>query len=92
MLHIETYYYSKRHLYIGLKLEKLSLPFHLVVTYLQQASELAVSVVDVLVAVLVTQGVDAVAQCKQGAVDVSPFFQPLTPVLSLRQRGKEGGR
>ena len=82
--------YSKRHLCIGLKLEKLGLPFHLVLTYLQQSSELAVSVVDILVAVLVTQGIDTVAQGKQGAVDVSPFFQPLTPVLSLRQRGGRG--
>ena len=85
--------YSKKHLYIRLTLEKLGLSFHLALTYLQQSSELAVSVVDILVAVLVTQGIDAVAQGKQGAVDVSPFFQPLTPVLSLRQgerRGREG--
>ena len=63
---------------------------HRVLTYLQQSSELAVSVVDILVAVLVTQGIDTVAQGKQGAVDVSAFFQPLTSVLSLRQRGGRG--
>lgn len=51
--------------------------------YLQQAGQLAVSVVDVLGAVFVTQGVDAVAQSQEGAVDVGPLFQPLTSVLSL---------
>lgn len=51
--------------------------------YLQQAGQLAVSVVDVLGAVFVTQSVDAVAQSQQGAVDVGPLFQPLTSVLSL---------
>lgn len=54
--------------------------------YLQQAGQLAVSVVDVLGAIFVTQGVDAVAQSQQGAVDVGPLFQSLSPVLGLTDR------
>lgn len=37
-------------------------------------------------AIFVAQGVDAVAQGQEGAVDVRPLFQPLTPVLSLKDR------
>jgi len=51
--------------------------------YLQEASQLAVSVVDVLVAIFVAEGVNAVAQSQKGAVDVGSFFQPLTSILSL---------
>lgn len=43
-------------------------------SYLQKTSQLAVSVVDILVAVFVTQGVDAVAQGQEGAVDVGSLF------------------
>ena len=43
-------------------------------SYLQQSGQLAVSVVDVLVAVLLTQSVDAVTQSQQRAVDVGAFL------------------
>lgn len=61
------------------------------VPYLQQASQLAVPVVDVLGAVLVAQSVDAVAQSQEGAVNVGPLLQPLTSVLSLSDREKRMG-
>lgn len=51
--------------------------------YLQQAGQLAVSVVDILGAVFVTQRVDAVAQSQERAVDVGALFQSLTSVLGL---------
>lgn len=51
--------------------------------YLQQAGQLAVPVVDVLGAVLVAQGVDAVPQSQEGPVDVGPLLQTLPPVLGL---------
>lgn len=51
--------------------------------YLQEPGELAVSVVDVLIAALVAQCVDAVAQGKQRAVDVGPLLHALPPVLRL---------
>ena len=56
--------------------------------YLQEARQLAVAIGDVLVAIFVTQGVNAVAQRQEGTVDVSAFFQALTPILSLRDREK----
>lgn len=42
--------------------------------YLEQACELAVSVVDVFVPVLLTQSVDAVPQSQKTAVDVRSFL------------------
>ena len=51
--------------------------------YLQEPSELAVAIVDVLVVVLVAQRVDAVAQGQQGAVDVCPLLHALPAVLGL---------
>lgn len=56
--------------------------------YLQEPGQLAVSVVDVLVAALVAQRIDAVAQGQQRAVDVRPLFHALPSVLCLR--GKKG--
>lgn len=53
------------------------------VRYLQQAGQLAVPVVDVLGAVLVAQGVDAVPQSQEGPVDVGPLLQTLPSVLGL---------
>lgn len=58
--------------------------------YLQEASQLAVSIVDVLVAIFVTQGVNAVAQSQEGAIDVSSFFQSLTSILSLKEAEIDG--
>lgn len=58
--------------------------------YLQQAGQLAVSIVDVLGPVFVTQGVDAVAQRQEGAVDVGPLLQSLTPVLGLTKTQTQG--
>lgn len=52
-------------------------------SYLQQASQLAVSIVDVFMAVFVTESVDAVAQSQKRTVDVGSLLQPLAPVLSL---------
>ena len=51
--------------------------------YLQEPGELAVAIVDVLVATLVAQGVDAVAQCQQRAVDVGPLLHTLPTILCL---------
>ena len=51
--------------------------------YLQEAGELAVAIVDVLVGALVTQRIDAVAQGQQRAVDVGPLFHALPTVLRL---------
>ena len=51
--------------------------------YLQEAGELAVAIVDVLVGALVTQCIDAVAQGQQRAVDVGPLFHALPTVLRL---------
>lgn len=56
------------------------------IPYLQQTGQLAVSVVDVLGAVFVTQSVDAVAQRQEGAVNVGPLLQPLPSVLSLTEQ------
>lgn len=55
------------------------------VPYLQQTSQLAVPVVDILGAVLVAQSVDAVAQSQEGTVNVGPLLQSLTSVLSLTE-------
>lgn len=57
--------------------------------YLQQTRQLAVPVVDVLVAVPLAEGIDAVAQCQEGAVDMGSFFQPLSSVLRLREAIRE---
>lgn len=63
-----------------------------IVQYLQQACEFAVSKIDKLglAPPLLTQGVDAVAQSQQRAVDVGSFLHPLALVLSML--GEEGGR
>lgn len=55
-------------------------------SYLQQTGQLAVSVVDVLVAGFFAEGVDAVPQRQEGAVDVGPLFEALTPILSLTDK------
>ena len=52
--------------------------------YLQEAGELAVTIVDVLVGALVAQRIDAVPQGQQRAVDVGPLFHALPTVLCLR--------
>lgn len=54
--------------------------------YLQEPGELAVPIVDVLVATLVAQGVDAVAQGQQRAVNVSPLLHALPPILCLERQ------
>lgn len=64
-------------------------------SYLQQAGEFAVSEVHVLgpATALLTEGVDAVAQRQQGAVDVGALLHPLAAVLGLREErpGWRGG-
>lgn len=51
--------------------------------YLQKPGELAVPIVDILVAAFVTQRVDAVAQGQQRAIDVGSLLHALPPVLCL---------
>ena len=51
--------------------------------YLQEPGELAVPIVDVLIATLIAQRVDAVAQGQQRAVDVGSLLHALSPVLCL---------
>lgn len=51
--------------------------------YLEEPGELAITIVDILVAALVAQSVDTVAQGQQGAVDVGSFLHTLPTVLCL---------